>query len=257
MQASAAAQASAPNLGARTQRRLKARPVIYKSSALERTAPTLVAAATPEVVSAAKSIQAANATAERIRVSYKSKKDPDVGDAVDGDDDASNAKKYERRLKMNRQSAAASRVRREAYTKALEAELINMEANYNKLLEMLKFEQEKNSVHVVEEVVDSADEAEKDEQMGPAPQQPQPEVKEENVPMLEEEELLHFDLNFSPAVQVHPDAPNPPPPKAEQLLRDESLTQNPDILHALPLPDKLPDLFEPHMLRFEEIGEFS
>lgn len=120
-------------------RRLKPRHVIYKSSALERTAPGLVAAATADKVSAARSIQAAVATAEHVRLSYKATKDAPPPDTV-GDDDASNAKKYERRLKMNRHSAAASRVRREAYTKALEAELVNMEACYRDVLAQLEVE---------------------------------------------------------------------------------------------------------------------
>lgn len=111
-------------------RRQKARPVIYKSSALQRSAPSLVASAAPATISNSHAIKRASAKAEAVRDEFKLAKcgpDIDVGDG-DGDDEATNAKKYERRLLMNRHSAAASRVRREAYTKALEAEVLEQEA---------------------------------------------------------------------------------------------------------------------------------
>ena len=125
------------------QRRLKPRSVIYKSTNLNTTAPELVALASEDKVSAVQAIQKANAIAEKVRDDYRLQTTPQaVTTAILGTDDKSNAKKYERRLKMNRQSAAASRVRREAYTKALEAELVNMEASYKKLLALIAYERE-------------------------------------------------------------------------------------------------------------------
>lgn len=126
-------------------RRHKPRPVIYRSTNLALAAPELLALTTPEAVSATQAIRNANRVAETVRDSYRACKSDqqNLGDAIVGNDDECNAKKYERRLKMNRQSAAASRVRREAYTKALEAELVNMESSYKKLLTMLEAEQEK------------------------------------------------------------------------------------------------------------------
>lgn len=126
---------------ASASRQHKARPVIYKSSNLANTAPNLVAQTNPETVSAVRAIREANAVAERVREDYRRASDPSqLGEAIEGNDDESNAKKYERRLKMNRKSAAASRVRREAYTKALEAEIVKMERDYNKVVRALRRE---------------------------------------------------------------------------------------------------------------------
>lgn len=110
-------------------RRQKPRPVIYKSSALVRTDPILVAKASPAALSASCGIRRAEADAERVRDEFKLAKcgpEINVGDAHD---EASNALRYRRRLLMNRHSAAASRVRREAYTKALEAQVVEQEAS--------------------------------------------------------------------------------------------------------------------------------
>lgn len=146
---SASVSSPAPNSrSSAPSRRLKPRPVIYKSTNLALAAPDLVASTAPQHVSAVRSIQNASETAERVRNSFRSRKQTgqQLGEAIVGSDDESNAKKYERRLKMNRESAAASRVRREAYTKALEAELVNMELNYKKLLDLLTSEREKSRV---------------------------------------------------------------------------------------------------------------
>lgn len=60
------------------------------------------------------------------------------------DEEESNAEKYERRLRMNRRSAAASRVKREAFTKALESELLLMEGDMQTLTEALEKQQQDN-----------------------------------------------------------------------------------------------------------------
>ncbi|CDF36173.1 unnamed protein product [Chondrus crispus] len=125
-------------------RRQKPRHVIYKSTALQRAAPSLVAAASANAISATKAIQRAADEAEKVRDDFKlSKCGPEI-DLVDGDDEATNAKKYERRLLMNRHSAAASRVRREAYTKALEAQIVQLEGNMNSVVKAYEAEKEKN-----------------------------------------------------------------------------------------------------------------
>lgn len=144
-------------------RRQKPKPVIYKSSALNRAAPSLVAAADPTVINNTLAIQQANAEAERVRDAFKVEKcGPDV-DVGDGDDEATNAKKYERRLLMNRHSAAASRVRREAYTKALEAQLVQHEAMLKQVNALLEMEREKNRQLVAETGYTGSEEANDDE----------------------------------------------------------------------------------------------
>lgn len=131
-------------------RRPKLKPVIYKSSALNRAAPSLVAAADPTLINKTVAIQQANAEAERIRDAFKLEKCGPEVDVGEGDDETTNAKKYERRLLMNRHSAAASRVRREAYTKALEAQLVQYEAMLTQVNALLEVEREKNK-HLKEE----------------------------------------------------------------------------------------------------------
>lgn len=127
-------------------RQHKPRPVIYKSSNLALTAPDLVARTKPEAVSTVSAIQKANAVAESVRENYHRTAGPSVkAETIEGSDDESNAKKYARRLQMNRRSAAASRVRREAYTKALEAEIIKIENDYNIAMEHLQEERARNS----------------------------------------------------------------------------------------------------------------
>lgn len=126
-------------------RRHKAKPVIYKSTALNNTAPNLVAAADPVSMSHSGAIQQANDEAERVRDQFKLEKCGPEIDVGEGDDEATNAKKYERRLLMNRHSAAASRVRREAYTKALEASLVQHEAMLKQVNALLELEREKSN----------------------------------------------------------------------------------------------------------------
>lgn len=126
-------------------RRHKAKPVIYKSTALNNTAPNLVAAADPVSMTNSGAIQQANDQAERVRDQFKLEKCGPEIDVGEGDDEATNAKKYERRLLMNRHSAAASRVRREAYTKALEASLVQHEAMLKQVNALLELEKEKNT----------------------------------------------------------------------------------------------------------------
>lgn len=151
-------------------RRQKPKHVIYKSSALNRAAPSLVAAAGPTLINSTLAIQEANAEAERVRDAFKLEKcGPDI-DVGDGDDEATNAKKYERRLLMNRHSAAASRVRREAYTKALEAQLVQHEAMLKQINALLEEEREKTKQlreetgHTGNEEVDDDEDDEGDSQ---------------------------------------------------------------------------------------------
>lgn len=137
-------------------RRSKPRHVIYKSSALQRAAPSLVAAAAPAAISATRAIQRASDEAEKVRDQFKlAKCGPDI-DVGQGDDEATNAKKYERRLLMNRHSAAASRVRREAYTKALEAQLVEQDAVLRATAKALEAEKEKNRLLLVSSDADDA-----------------------------------------------------------------------------------------------------
>eukprot|EP00177_Eucheuma_denticulatum_P007000 GFKZ01012732.1.p1 GENE.GFKZ01012732.1~~GFKZ01012732.1.p1 ORF type:complete len:298 (-),score=74.41 GFKZ01012732.1:706-1599(-) len=147
---------AAPRLARTTKppsppRRQKPKPVIYKSSALNRAAPSLVAAADPARINSTRAIQQANEEAERVRDAFKLEKcGPDI-DVGDGDDESTNARKYERRLLMNRHSAAASRVRREAYTKALEAQLVQHEELLKRITVMYEMEKEKNRRMMEEE----------------------------------------------------------------------------------------------------------
>lgn len=130
---------------ASSSRRTKVRPVRYRSSNLEITAPELVAQASAEAISATRAIQEANAEAERVRENYRKRRLSEEGnEEIEGDDEESNARKYERRLKMNRNSAAASRVRREAYTKALEAQLVSMEQRFHQTMRNMEMERVKS-----------------------------------------------------------------------------------------------------------------
>lgn len=143
-----------PHLRQRAQSAPRVRPVIYKSTNLARTAPDLVASASPDVMSSVRAIQKANETAERVRDNFQAEREKQLGldgaaaaaadEPITGNDEDSNARKYKRRLKLNRQSAAASRVRREAYTKALESEIINMDSTYRKIQHELEQEREEN-----------------------------------------------------------------------------------------------------------------
>lgn len=103
-------------------------PVVYHSSALAATDPALVAKVDEREVAQSPSVRRAAATAEAVRETFKRKgrggpAGPTGGVAKPGSGEAAKADRYDRRLEMNRHSAAASRVRREAYIKALENEL--------------------------------------------------------------------------------------------------------------------------------------
>ncbi|PXF40609.1 hypothetical protein BWQ96_09672 [Gracilariopsis chorda] len=87
-------------------------------------------------MSAAASIRHANVQAERVRDQFKADKESEILQARSEAGD-SNAEKYERRLRLNRHSAAASRIRRDAYTKALEAELIKMERSFRAFVQQM------------------------------------------------------------------------------------------------------------------------
>ena len=126
-------------------RHLPAQPVIYRSSTLQRSDPELVATAGQESISKSQGIQNANMRADAIRDSYRNPGPPNDATPL-GNDEQSNAKKYERRLMMNRRSAAASRLRREAYTKALEVELLGAEEQLQLVLDELNREKERNKI---------------------------------------------------------------------------------------------------------------
>lgn len=116
--------------------RLRVNPVIYKSSALAATAPNL---ANKTYDSAC--IAAAAATAEEVRKRFKEGQVDAQGNAipvVSGDGEAADAQRHKRRVALNRNSAASSRVRKEAYVSALEAQLANLERHYNTLFQSLE-----------------------------------------------------------------------------------------------------------------------
>lgn len=156
-----AANTSAMNGNARggasssaSARRIPAKPVIYKSTALAKTAPQLAASATAADILRVSAIAQAHEQAERVRESFKERRTKKMDEVVpesgatgkeEETGEKANAKKYERRLKMNRQSAAASRVRREAYIKALEAQLVRLEENQKILEEELHAERTENA----------------------------------------------------------------------------------------------------------------
>lgn len=215
-----------------------------------------MAAAPADRVSAAQSIQNANAAAEHVRLAFKAGRAAPPADA-DAHDDVSNAKKYERRLKMNRQSAAASRVRREAYTKALEAELVKMETAYKSLAVKLRALERDHGPDeddhdddgapvehhtppkeeedlVVDDPVEPAEPAEH-VHYAPGHQLPPEQVVAEDlgaVHAFADLEPNDIDLFFSQAAQ----------PTLDTLLADPSLLENPDVLN-LPVPATLPDCF--------------
>jgi hypothetical protein len=107
------------------------RPVLYKSSALAATAPSLAFKRYDST-----HIAAAAAEADEVREKFKSEQLEAAGVAeVEGEsEEAACAKKYVRRLLLNRHSAAASRLRKEAYVSALEKQLSALENEYRNLL---------------------------------------------------------------------------------------------------------------------------
>jgi hypothetical protein len=104
-----------------------ARPVIYKSTALARTAPGL--AAGNDAVRASKRVRAASERADAVREAFKASRLEEVGipAAPTEDGDEADAVRHKRRVALNRSSAASSRLRREAYVSALESELAHAE----------------------------------------------------------------------------------------------------------------------------------
>lgn len=115
-----------------TARRLQVRPVLYKSSALEATAPGLAFRRHDS-----RRIAAAAAEADECREKFKAEQYAAAGIAEeDGDsEETACAKKYMRRLLLNRHSASASRLRKEAYCASLEKELATLEKEHVLLLE--------------------------------------------------------------------------------------------------------------------------
>lgn len=113
--------------------------VNYRSTALAETAPELVSSVDSKDTSRIPAILAANQQAERVREDFKRKGRARRNSAASNkngaplDEEADKAGRYDRRLKMNRESAAASRVRREAYIKALEQQLLIEHEKYGSL----------------------------------------------------------------------------------------------------------------------------
>lgn len=93
-------------------------------------------------------VELAKSEAEQVRESFKAKKAvvPEVETPQGASEEVANAHKYERRLKMNRQSAAASRVRRDAYIRALEKHLAALEAKYIDLQEEYEASKEQTAM---------------------------------------------------------------------------------------------------------------
>lgn len=98
--------------------------VVYRSSALSEVDPALVGGR-------GRSVREAGLMAERVREEFRRSKGED--EPVD-EDGLTNEQKYERRLILNRKSAAASRVRREAYIKALEQQCDKIEVAFDILI---------------------------------------------------------------------------------------------------------------------------
>lgn len=111
--------------------------VQYQSSNLELTLPELAHGVDGKALEKVAGIRKAHELAESVREKFKkrTKKERDEAklNAVAVSEDADKAVRYDRRLQMNRQSAAASRVRREAYIKALEKVLVEEDAKHKQL----------------------------------------------------------------------------------------------------------------------------
>jgi bZIP transcription factor len=100
-------------------------PVLYKSSALAAAAPSLAFRRYEK----SQYIAAAAAEADAVRDRFKAERFADAGvEEVDGEPEhVAEEKRYVRRLVLNRHSASASRLRKEAYISALEAQLARLE----------------------------------------------------------------------------------------------------------------------------------
>lgn len=131
---STAADADAADAAAAATSATTASPkaVLYKSSALAATAPGLAFRRRPSA-----RIAAAAATADACREAFKAAQLAKAGCAAEDDvgisEETRNANKYLRRLLLNRHSASASRLRKEAYTAGLERELADLEVQYEEL----------------------------------------------------------------------------------------------------------------------------
>jgi bZIP transcription factor len=100
-------------------------PVLYKSSALAAAAPSLAF----KRYEHSECIAAAAAEADAVRDRFKAERFADAGvEEVEGEPEhVAEEKRYVRRLVLNRHSASASRLRKEAYISALEAQLAKLE----------------------------------------------------------------------------------------------------------------------------------
>ncbi len=175
--------------------------VNYRSTALAETAPDLVSSVDSKDVSRIPAILAANQAAERVREEFKKKTSrsrrssaANKNGAGPLDEEADKAGRYDRRLKMNRQSAAASRVRREAYIKALEQQLLLEHERFSTL--RAEFDAERAAHSKLRSDVESA------RVLAAAPVQPKPALQ--------------------PQMQVEPEV------KQEDFLSDLSLLPQPD-----------------------------
>jgi len=115
------------------------RPVVhYRSTALEE-----MGMVTNRDVHKVPAVMAAAETAERVREEYKKKLKNENENNIDihiAGGKVSKAVRYDRRTKLNRDSAAASRVRKEAYIAALEQELMKEDTKKKELLATLRDE---------------------------------------------------------------------------------------------------------------------
>lgn len=180
-------------------------------------------------------VLAASEAAEKVRAEFKrkekQKREEKELPVVEGE--IGKAERYDRRTKLNRQSAAASRIRKEAYIKALEQQLLLHDDKYKELERSLVEEQTAHSKLKQDVQTAASMVSVKEEQLEieAAPQAP--------IPVLE-----------APAVNNFPDAaileqiftnPNPPVPSIESSLNlapigSPSHELNADIFAGFNLP---------------------
>lgn len=233
--------------GPPANKRAKPRSVIYKSSALVRAAPAIANAATQAEIASTLAIQRANQKAESVRDQFKQNKYGPEIDIGDGDDEATNARKYERRLKMNRSSAAASRVRREAYTKSLENELVAMERQYREALALIDQERQ-----VIQSLMNRTERHESDMSSDDEPDDASgPEESQQDDPST-------LDIaTVQPSAASQPPASNSEMSLSVQLPEEISLVHPPDVPKVedtMPLP--LADLHDVPLDPTFELPEF-
>lgn len=116
--------------------------VLYRSGALKEVAPELVAPADSPEVQNCRAVLLAHAMAERVKTHFKKQillPVSDKGVNKPRPSQAEQARRYDRRLPLNRNSAAATRIRREAYTKALEKLLYEHSVEENKVDDVGEF----------------------------------------------------------------------------------------------------------------------